>query len=34
MRDIQETMSEMYGINVDDSRASKITDKILPLIKE
>ena len=33
-RDIQKTMSEMYGINVDDSRASKITDKILPLIKE
>jgi len=24
----------MYGINVDDSRVSKITDKILPLIKE
>lgn len=33
-RDIQKTMSEMYGINVDDSRVSKITDKILPLIKE
>ena len=32
-RDIQ-TMSEMYGINVDDSRVSKITDKVLPLIKE
>ena len=33
-RDIQKTMSEMYGINVDDSRVSKITDKVLPLIKE
>ena len=33
-RDIQKTMNEMYGINVDDSRVSKITDKILPLIKE
>lgn len=33
-RDIQRTMQEMYGIDVDDSRVSKITDKILPLIKE
>ena len=33
-RDIQKTMQEMYDINVDDSRVSKITDKILPLIKE
>lgn len=33
-RDIQKTMQEMYGIEVDDSRVSKITDKILPLIKE
>lgn len=33
-RDIQKTIQEMYGINVDDSRVSKITDKILPLIKE
>lgn len=33
-RDIQKTMQEMYGIDVDDSRVSKITDKILPLIKE
>lgn len=33
-RDIQKAMQEMYGINVDDSRVSKITDKILPLIKE
>lgn len=34
MRDIQKTMEEMYGIDVDDSRVSKITDKILPVIKE
>jgi uncharacterized protein YqgQ len=33
-RDIQKTMREMYGIDVDDSRVSKITDKILPLVKE
>lgn len=33
-REIQKTMQEMYGINIDDSRVSKITDKILPLIKE
>lgn len=33
-RDIQKTMQEMYGIDVDDSRVSKITDKILPVIKE
>ena len=33
-RDIQKTMQEMYGIDVDDSQVSKITDKILPLIKE
>ena len=33
-RDIQKTMQEMYGIDVDDSRVSRITDKILPLIKE
>ena len=33
-REIQKTMQEMYGIDVDDSRVSKITDKILPIIKE
>jgi len=33
-REIQKTMQEMYGINVDDSRVSKITDKILPMIRE
>jgi len=33
-RDIQKTMQEMYGIDVDDSRVSKITDKLLPMIRE
>jgi len=33
-RDIQKTMREMYGIEVDDSRVSKITDKLLPVIRE
>ena len=33
-RDIQKTMREMYGIEVDDSRVSKITDKLLPVIME
>lgn len=33
-RDIQRTMDEMYGIDVDDSRVSKITDKLLPMIRE
>jgi transposase-like protein len=33
-RDIQAAMLEMYGIEVDDSRVSRITDKLLPIIKE
>ena len=33
-RDIEKTMREMYGIEVDDSRVSKITDKLLPVIME
>lgn len=33
-RDIEKTMQEMYGIEVDATRVSKITDKLLPLIKE
>jgi putative transposase len=33
-RDIEKAMLEMYGIEVDDTRISKITDKILPLIRE
>jgi len=33
-RDIERTMQEMYGIDVDATRVSKITDKILPVIRE
>jgi putative transposase len=33
-RDIEKTMREMYGIEVDDTKVSRITDKILPLIRE
>lgn len=33
-RDIEKAMSELYGIEVDASRVSKITDKILPMIRE
>lgn len=33
-RDIEKTMQEMYGIEVDASRVSKITDKLLPIINE
>ena len=33
-RDIEKAMMEMYGIEVDDTKVSKITDKILPFIKE
>ena len=33
-RDIQKTMQEMYGIDMDDSRVSKITDKLLPVIRD
>ena len=33
-RDIERTMQEMYGIKVDATRVSKITDKILPVIRE
>lgn len=33
-RDIEKAMREMYGIDVDDTKVSKITDKILPLIRE
>lgn len=33
-RDIQKTMREMYGIEVDDTRVSRITDKLLPVIRE
>jgi len=33
-RDIERTMQEMYGVEVDATRVSKITDKLLPLIRE
>ena len=33
-RDIEKTMREMYGIEVDDTKVSRITDKVLPLIRE
>ncbi len=33
-RDIERTMQEMYGIEVDATRVSEITDKILPVIRE
>jgi len=33
-RDIQEILSEMYGFDVGSSLISKITDRILPRIKE
>ena len=33
-RDIERTMQEMYGIEVDATRVSRITDKILPVIRE
>jgi len=33
-RDIERTMQEMYGIEVDATRVSKITDKLLPAIRE
>ena len=33
-RDIERTMQEMYGIEVDATRVSKITDKLLPVIRD
>ena len=33
-RDIEKTMQEMYGIEVDATRVSRITDKLLPIIRE
>ena len=33
-RDIEKTMREMYGIEVDATRVSRITDKLLPVIRE
>ncbi|SHJ98894.1 Transposase, Mutator family [Propionispora hippei DSM 15287] len=34
IQDIEKTMQEMYDIEVDATRVSKITDKLLPLIRE
>lgn len=33
-RDIQKTIKEIYGFDIDDTKVSRITDKILPVIKE
>lgn len=33
-RDIEKAMQEIYGIEVDDTKISRITDKVLPLIRE
>ena len=33
-RDIQEILSEMYGFDISPSLISKITDRLLPRIKE
>lgn len=33
-RDIEKTMQEMNGIEVDATRVSKIMDKLLPLIRK
>jgi transposase-like protein len=33
-RDIERTMNELYGIEVDATRVSKITDKLLPVIRD
>ena len=33
-RDIQKTINELYGTSVDDTMVSRITDKILPVVRE
>ncbi len=33
-REIERTMQELYGIEVDATRVSRITDKIMPVIRE
>lgn len=33
-RDIQKTINEIYGIDIDDTKVSRITDKIIPVLKE
>ena len=32
--DIESHLNELYGIEVSDSTISRITDKVLPIIKE
>lgn len=33
-RDIQKTINELYGTDIDDSNVSRITDKILPVLRD
>ena len=33
-RDIEKTINEIYGIDIDDTKVSRITDKILPVLRE
>jgi len=33
-RDIQKTINEIYGIDIDDTKVSRITDKILPVLRK
>lgn len=33
-RDIQKTINEIYGFEIDDTKVSRITDKILPVVRE
>jgi transposase-like protein len=33
-RDIKKTIYEIYGIDIDDTKVSRITDKILPVLRE
>ena len=32
--DIESHLNDLYGINVSDSTISRVTDKILPIVKE
>lgn len=33
-RDIQKTINEIYGFDIDDTQVSRITDKIIPVLRE
>jgi transposase-like protein len=33
-RDIKKTIYEIYGLDIDDTKVSRITDKILPVLRE